>query len=177
MSEILRFLETEERIRAVGCAVSCSVVKNAHGVRFEVSIYTTPNVWLGRLDWELWWSVEWNEGTATLQVPLDHLDVFVADVLDSGIRAAVDKWSKVQAPEEPRARRAALAGTVPPEVREGGWQWRPVGEDAAVAPPFGIIRVCRGCGCLVAGGPTACVRCAEDKAPDIHLEEAFLEEM
>ena len=28
---------------------------------------------------------------------------------------------------------------------------------------FGTIRVCRKCGCLVAGGPTACGRCAEDE--------------
>jgi hypothetical protein len=48
---------------------------------------------------------------------------------------------------------------VPAEVHESGWQWRPTGDDAAFAPPFGTIRVCRACGCLVAGGPTACVRC------------------
>jgi hypothetical protein len=34
-------------------------------------------------------------------------------------------------------------------------------EDTAFIPPFGTVRVCRGCGCLVAGGPTICVRCAE----------------
>ncbi len=49
---------------------------------------------------------------------------------------------------------------VPSEVHERGWQWRPVTEDTAFAPPFGTIRVCRGCGCLVAGGPTACRKCA-----------------
>lgn len=38
--------------------------------------------------------------------------------------------------------------------------WRPTGKDTAFAPPFGTIRVCRACGCLVAGGPTACARCA-----------------
>lgn len=50
---------------------------------------------------------------------------------------------------------------VPPEVHERGWQWRPVG-DGAFAPPFGTVRACVGCGCLVAGGPTACARCAQD---------------
>lgn len=35
--------------------------------------------------------------------------------------------------------------------------------DTAYIPPFGTIRKCRGCGCLVAGGPTACARCAEAK--------------
>lgn len=50
---------------------------------------------------------------------------------------------------------------VPAEVRDRGWQWRPSGNDTAFAPPFSTIRVCRGCGCLVAGGPTACNRCAE----------------
>ena len=33
--------------------------------------------------------------------------------------------------------------------------------DTAFAPPFGTIRQCRVCGCLVAGGPTSCARCAE----------------
>jgi len=55
---------------------------------------------------------------------------------------------------------------VPVEVRERGWQWHPVGEDGAFAPPFGTIRVCIGCGCLVAGGPTRCVRCANDADVD-----------
>ncbi len=58
-------------------------------------------------------------------------------------------------------RLATMAGAVPVEVHECGWQWRPVTTDTAFAPPFGTIRQCRGCGCLVAGGPTACVRCAE----------------
>lgn len=35
------------------------------------------------------------------------------------------------------------------------------GPDTAYIPPFGTVRKCRGCGCLVAGGPTACGRCAE----------------
>lgn len=38
-------------------------------------------------------------------------------------------------------------------------QWRPTDADTAFAPPFGTIRQCRVCGCLVAGGPTACARC------------------
>lgn len=58
-------------------------------------------------------------------------------------------------------RLATMAGVVPVEVHECGWQWRPVTTDTAFAPPFGTIRQCQGCGCLVAGGPTACVRCAE----------------
>lgn len=49
---------------------------------------------------------------------------------------------------------------VPEEVHESGWQWRPVSEDTAFAPPFGTIRMCIACGCLVAGGPTRCARCA-----------------
>lgn len=46
-------------------------------------------------------------------------------------------------------------------VYEGGWQWRPTDTDTAFAPPFGTIRKCRVCGCLVVGGPTVCTRCAE----------------
>jgi len=58
-------------------------------------------------------------------------------------------------------RLAAMAGVVSADVHEHGWQWRPTTTDTAFAPPFGTIRQCRGCGCLVAGGSTACVRCAE----------------
>jgi hypothetical protein len=52
---------------------------------------------------------------------------------------------------------------VPRDVHESGWQWRPVNEDTAFAPPFGTVRACRVCGCLVAGGPAACTRCADEK--------------
>jgi hypothetical protein len=58
-------------------------------------------------------------------------------------------------------RLATMAGVVPADVHERGWQWRPTATDTAFAPPFGTIRQCRVCGCLVAGGPTACVRCAK----------------
>lgn len=52
-----------------------------------------------------------------------------------------------------------MIGTVPDEVHDSGWQWRPVG-DGAFAPPFGTVRACD-CGCLVAGGPTRCTHCAQ----------------
>ena len=61
-------------------------------------------------------------------------------------------------------RLAAMAAVVPDDVHERGWQWRPTATDTAFAPPFGTIRQCRVCGCLVAGGPTVCARCAEDGA-------------
>lgn len=54
----------------------------------------------------------------------------------------------------------ARARDVPTEVRERGWQWHPIDSDTAFAPPFATIRACRHCGCLVAGGPNACGRCA-----------------
>lgn len=41
--------------------------------------------------------------------------------------------------------------------------WRIVDEDTAFAPPFGTIRECRVCGCLVGGGPNACVRCVKEE--------------
>jgi len=44
-------------------------------------------------------------------------------------------------------------------------QWRLVDSDTAFAPPFGTIRACRICGCLVAGGPTACSRCVAEPQP------------
>lgn len=59
-------------------------------------------------------------------------------------------------------RLAIMADAVPQEVHERGWQWRPTSPDTAFAPPFGTIRACRGCGCLVSGGPTACARCAKE---------------
>ena len=59
------------------------------------------------------------------------------------------------------AEQQAVVGVVPADVHERGWQWRPTATDTAFAPPFGTIRQCRVCGCLVAGGPTACARCAE----------------
>lgn len=55
------------------------------------------------------------------------------------------------------------ASEVPRAVHESGWQWRPGGKDTAFAPPFGTVRVCRHCGCLVTGGVTACARCAGGK--------------
>jgi len=64
------------------------------------------------------------------------------------------KFHKLAKPEDVRLREVVAA-------LECGWQWRPVTTDTAFAPPFGTIRQCQGCGCLVAGGPTACVRCAE----------------
>jgi hypothetical protein len=51
---------------------------------------------------------------------------------------------------------------VPQRVHDDGWQWRPVSADTAHAPPFGTVRVCADCGCLVAGGPTRCKRCADE---------------
>lgn len=64
------------------------------------------------------------------------------------------------ASEHAAAAKVALhRADVPPEVHESGWQWRPTDPNTAFAPPFGTIRVCRACGCLVAGGPTACSRC------------------
>ena len=58
-------------------------------------------------------------------------------------------------------RLGTMAGVIPADVHERGWQWRPTATDTAFAPPFGTIRQCRVCGCLVAGGTTACARCAE----------------
>lgn len=47
------------------------------------------------------------------------------------------------------------------EFHNHGCQWHRIDEDTAFAPPFGTIRQCRVCNCLVTGGPTVCVRCAE----------------
>lgn len=42
---------------------------------------------------------------------------------------------------------------------EDGPDWRAVG-DGAFTRPFGTIRKCHGCSCLVAGGQTYCGTCA-----------------
>lgn len=53
----------------------------------------------------------------------------------------------------------------PPEEKKTLLSWDLEDEEKkAFAPPFGTIRQCRACGCLVAGGPTACARCAEEGA-------------
>ena len=49
------------------------------------------------------------------------------------------------------------------EIAAAG-QWRRVTADTAFAAPFGTIRACGGCGCLVTGGPTRCARCAQESA-------------
>ena len=60
------------------------------------------------------------------------------------------------------------------ETLRSGTSWRRVSDDTAFAPPFGTIRKCRVCGCLVAGGPTCCVRCVkeEDKAKVARVPKA-----
>lgn len=53
-----------------------------------------------------------------------------------------------------------VLGERSPHASDG---WRRIDEDTAFAPPFGTIRKCVSCGSLVAGGPTACARCADGK--------------
>lgn len=52
----------------------------------------------------------------------------------------------------------------PPAVHESSWQWRPTARDTAFAPPFGTVRACTSCGCLIAGGPTTCVHCVRESS-------------
>jgi hypothetical protein len=72
--------------------------------------------------------------------------------------AALDALDAAKAPSSDRE-------SVPPEVHERGWQWRPVSGDTAFAPPFGTVRACADCGCLVAGGPSRCGQCAKGGSP------------
>lgn len=87
------------------------------------------------------------------------------DVKDTNERKPHDLDENGHCPE---CNAAALADrardAVPQEVHDHGWQWRPVG-DGAFAPPFGTIRACLDCGCLVAGGPTRCSRCVRADPP------------
>lgn len=52
--------------------------------------------------------------------------------------------------------RAAASGALA-SADSGAWR---VVDDGAFASPFGTVRKCRECDCLVAGGPTACGRCS-----------------
>lgn len=54
--------------------------------------------------------------------------------------------------------------------------WHRVG-DGAFASPFGTIRVCRACGCLVAGGPTACGRCVEKQGAKRERQERSVDQL
>jgi hypothetical protein len=94
-------------------------------------------------------------GDATIEEEKARTHVSLLEHQRDALRAEVERLRK----QEGELNDAL--GVVPVEVHECGWQWRPTTTDTAFAPPFGTIRRCRGCGCLVAGGPTACVRCAE----------------
>jgi len=89
------------------------------------------------------------------QLKLDAERVYLLERRLSNVKAERDRLHD----ELADARKRLDVGGVPREVHERGWQWRPIDGDTAYAPPFGTIRACRVCGCLVAGGPTACVRC------------------
>lgn len=89
---------------------------------------------------------EWTSADATiLIVTHDALDdaIFVPIALLRAMLADID----AQQQPDPR-----------PDLDEG---WRVVSGDTAFAMPFGTIRECSGCGCLVSGGPTACLRCID----------------
>lgn len=81
-------------------------------------------------------------------------------------RANAGCWSAValtvmqELCREPLAPDPTETGACPPECPDVAADWTAVGDDGAFARPFGTIRVCH-CGCLVAGGPTRCLRCAE----------------
>lgn len=73
-------------------------------------------------------------------------------------------WTDDEIGQLVEAYRADAQRTVD-RIREGGRAALlcvdTIDKDTAFARPFGTIRRCRVCGCLVAGGPTACTRCAE----------------
>lgn len=95
---------------------------------------------------------------ATLTVRLDAL--CCAEGRDPCSCEICELWRRVSAMESAGPPDARGWDAVPQQVHERGWQWRPAEGGGAFAPPFGTIRVCRHCGCLVAGGPTVCGRCA-----------------
>lgn len=49
---------------------------------------------------------------------------------------------------------------------QGATAWQKIDETTAFAPPFGTIHQCDGCGALVGGGPSRCVRCANEPKPE-----------
>lgn len=86
----------------------------------------------------------------------EHLPL---DALISEVEATLNDWRNRVAYSEDEAR--VMRKTLDAFTAS---HWHPVG-DGAHAAPFGTIRVCRSCHCLVAGGPTECGRC-------VALEEA-----
>ena len=91
---------------------------------------------------------------ACSKAPAEYVGVYAGVYADALLNIANGKAKGASAADDD-------AATVPDEVHERGWQWRPVSEDTAFAPPFGTVRACIGCGCLVVGGPTRCVPCAK----------------
>lgn len=74
------------------------------------------------------------------------------------LSAALDAFAAL-ARERANAVHALLDGDDPMKP-DSADRWHRVSDDTAFAPPFGTVRACVGCGCLVAGGPTRCGRCA-----------------
>jgi hypothetical protein len=88
----------------------------------------------------------------TIATALDHLEAGASELL----AVAPQGWS-----EQDRERVDIVLGKITAAKWEHDKYRSPMSGDTAFMPPFGTIRKCRVCGCLVAGGPTACVRCAE----------------
>lgn len=71
---------------------------------------------------------------------------------------------------EAEAKEAAdMAESIQPEESTDG-AWHAVG-GGAFAAPFGTVRRCLGCDCLVAGGPTRCGRCVGATGPRARGQE------
>ncbi|HEU4407286.1 MAG TPA: hypothetical protein VFS43_18605 [Polyangiaceae bacterium] len=125
-----------------------------------------------RAGWERWgdgWRLELANGAVLLRPSADggFVSLKVAGDLSGGSTATMSARAFAALQRLP-----VLGGEAPApaggEIAPPGEprSWHAVG-DGAFAPPFGTVRSCRGCGCLVVGGPTACGRCAADEAlPD-----------
>lgn len=111
MSEILRFLTVEERIRAKAAYAECVVRKDHNGVRFELCVRddlrNEPFVILSRPEGDRRWRIEWHDGDAELEIGYDDLAGFVLDVSENGIDAALDRWGMNTEIDDLRHRLAA----------------------------------------------------------------------
>jgi len=111
MSEILKFLAVEERIRAKAAYAECVVRRDHSGVRFELCVRDDlrdePFIVLSRREGDLRWRIEWHDGDAELEIGYDDLAGFLRDVSENGIDAALDRWGRNNEIEDLRTRLAA----------------------------------------------------------------------
>lgn len=172
VADTLRKIDAEAERRGRLLGAQEYRIEHSTAEALEVAERIRENIWakagkvgIGVMDQDTAHDLQSFAAEAVAEERLAHANQLQADIeAEQQGRLALRKRLGARDDETMGAfleRLATMAGVVPADVHERGWQWRPTGDDTAFAPPFGTVRICRVCGCLVAGGPTACVRCAE----------------